>query len=216
MLKLKLQCFGHLIQRADSLEKTLMLGKIEGKRRGWQRMRQLEGIIVSINGHEFEQTLEMVKDREAWRASVHKVAKSQTRLSSWTMTTAVFSLVWDNYNWVSPPALYDYLIAIYKLHKKKNSASFCHLFPGTSKAFEQSKYLRNNWNKMLVSSYLCLNFHTYNQIIAWPGGATQLHITASHSFHKAFHLEIIFKYKVSSKHVFELSKQVMLCTQYRI
>ena len=69
---------------------------------------------------------------------------------------------------------------------------------------------------MLVSSYLCLNLHTYNQIIAWPRGATQLHITASHSYHKAFHLEIIFKYKVSSKHVFELSKQVMLCTQYRI
>ena len=78
MLKVKLQYFGHLMQRADSLEKALMLGKIEGKRRrGWQRMRWLESISDSINMN-LSKLREMVKDREAWRASVHEVTKSQT------------------------------------------------------------------------------------------------------------------------------------------
>ena len=79
MLRLKLQYFGHLIQRADSLEKTLRLRKIGGrKKRGQQRMRWLDSITDSINGYEFEQALEMVKDREAWRAAVHGFTKSQT------------------------------------------------------------------------------------------------------------------------------------------
>ena len=91
MLKLKLQYFGPLMRRADSLEKILMLGKIEGSRRGWQRMRWLDGIIDSIDINLIK-VREKVRDREAWPAAVPGITKSRTQLGVWTRT---YGSYWD-------------------------------------------------------------------------------------------------------------------------
>ena len=115
MLELKFQCFGHLMW-TDSLEKTLRLGKIEGRRRRrWQRMRWLDSIIDSTDMN-LSELREMVTDREAWRAAVHGVAQSRTRLSDWTTTNDCFrggnlkKQRWNVYSLFlgSPPCLLNF------------------------------------------------------------------------------------------------------------
>ena len=113
MLKLKLQCSGHLMWRTDSSEKTLMLGKTEGgRRRGQQRMRWLDEITDSMD-MSFSNLWELVMDREAWRAAIHGVAKCRTRLSNWTelnnrnkqwfihVKTELIRRIWENWKSLS-------------------------------------------------------------------------------------------------------------------
>ena len=121
MLKLKLQYFGHLMGRADSLEKIPMLGKIEDRRRGWQRIRWLDGITDSMDMN-LSKLQEIVKERGAWHAAVHGVTKSQTQLSNWTATRTKsprYSTFWDTGG-------YDLNIWIEKGHNSACNSLLCH------------------------------------------------------------------------------------------
>ena len=136
MLKLKIQYFGHLMQRADSLEKTLMLAKTEGRRRGWPRTRWLDGITNSMDMSlsKFWQT---VKDREAWRAAVHGITKNQTWRSNWTTTHALT----HHYVSVKYPWRENSLLAVFtSLYLGPKSIVNAFSFPNSTKIYFSLTY----------------------------------------------------------------------------